>query len=358
MKLISYIIFLLLIFFYSFANAVETDYAASHAEMVTKQELLGKDDSKLHIKYNKNTEDEKYEVNIFHENNISRVEFKIFKCKDCTASDYKDEIICENNKNIFENTILCTAPESKIRNSMKVDEKSSQLKFFCKKLNDVVRCRVRKFYSQDWEEGRADKNALTKLRVFKFIDRMPYQVEVNNVTSGSNSETLDESKNESNLKISEYKNICVDKGFKKGTDAYKKCLIDLLKNNKEENNKSFNKNEGDKDIFIEIEDIDNLRTKCKDIGFKIDTEPFKKCLLQLIKENKAKEKDIKINNNKSDLDKKDTVEKPRENIDIEIIKKDKNLYKLEKAISNCKKLGLEDKSEKFANCILMFYEQE
>ncbi len=126
--------------------------------------LFSQEEINENYKMNFNVENtiKKYDILITHENNISDVIFKIYKCKACTQRDLNDDIICTKNRNVFVTPIYCKAPKSLSRNNISSDVGYSTAALTCMKLTSKILCKV-KVTTRFNNNLISDKNALTKL---------------------------------------------------------------------------------------------------------------------------------------------------------------------------------------------------
>jgi hypothetical protein len=168
----------------------------------------------------------KFDLIISHENNISHVFLKIDRCKRCTSADLNDEIICDKNKNIFVDDIICKAPNSRRRNNVVEFGILSRMKLTCNKMNSKISCKTKVSIARDMN-SITDKNALTKLGNLT-LEYMIIDKDKNEHKDEDNSINEDLSKDIKEDKLSKLEKIkskCIKLGLEVKTEKFADCVL-------------------------------------------------------------------------------------------------------------------------------------
>jgi len=179
----------------------------------------------IQINFSEDNKVNKYNLIINHKNNISSIFFKIDKCKNCTRIDLNDEIICDKNKNIFFDKIICRAPNSRTRNNVVEVNVISRLELTCNKSNNKIMCKTKAITAFDMN-AQQDKNALTKL------GNLYLEYEISDKKIDEHKDNNNENLSNSDVKpLDVAKNKCLKLGIEEKTEKFADCVLMFYEDN-------------------------------------------------------------------------------------------------------------------------------
>ena len=182
------------------------------------------DQNDIKINFNIDNSINKYDLIIDHKNGISQVLFNIHKCKECTSTDINYQIICDKNKNIFLQEVICKSPQSAMRNNIATGS-ISRMELSCKKKIDRFTCTSNVITARDMNASY-DINAFTKLGNLdlEYVINDKDMIENNRHDSIDNNSSKDVKVNKTS-KLEIVKSRCRELGLEEKTEKFADCVL-------------------------------------------------------------------------------------------------------------------------------------